>query len=150
MQCNLPRTQVSVLPRTAVLKCIVELRGTFCGLTTITVRAFIYTYHTQVFWMCARLLRLSDVCFSADSLSAVSLLNWSFRKPALLPTANPGSLFIVWTISLPCTKKRFDLRFENFNLRKCSVYLGCKQTNKSLNLVQHHPVGVNLCVSLRI
>lgn len=38
----------------------------------------------------------------------------------LSPTANPGSLFIVWTISLPCTKKKgFNILFD---LRKCLVF----------------------------
>lgn len=29
---------------------------------------------------------------------------------SFLPTANPGSLFIVWTISLPCTDRTVDCR----------------------------------------
>lgn len=69
------------------------------------------------------------------------------RSFKLLPTANPGSLFIVWTISFPLRDKM--KKQISGKLTRWSIIWTHTQI-KSPYLVQHHPVGINLSISLRI
>lgn len=65
------------------------------------------------------------------------------RRPEVrsyLPTARPGSEFMVWTISMPWRWNRVNLISNRLRHRKQIV--GC------CYLVENHPVGVNLWVTL--
>lgn len=60
------------------------------------------------------------------------------RKKAnvmLLPTAKPGSLFMVWTISLPCTKSEFKRIF--FKTKKMFSNITGKIKTRKLEQTNH-------------